>query len=180
MHIGHAAWEHKVKDLWIMYLQYMGRDPEMVIIEQASFDDKKASEEWAKDRERYWISHHDQRGADLLNEPQWSGHASRKSIPRGIKMAWCETHALLWDLDRNWKDELRLLEYLNKTYGRLTKEESQPNGSVLCETMAEISFAKFQYQRRRFRTWSVLRALLAAHPSLAIGDLDAVNLTVDN
>ena len=85
MHIGNAAWEHKVKDLWIMYLQYMGRNPVMVIIEQASFDDKKASEEWAKDRERYWISHHDQHDADLFNEPQWSRHSSRNRYREELK-----------------------------------------------------------------------------------------------
>ncbi|MCM2371072.1 hypothetical protein [Aporhodopirellula aestuarii] len=179
MHVAKAAWNFTIKDVWPTYLSYAGRKAELIAIEELQHDDQKKAEDQAKERERYWIRYYVGQGVELFNGSQWSEHSTRKSIPKGVKTAWCETHGLLWDLDRNWEDELSLLRHLDDDYGSIMKEEPQPNGSIHWQKMASIPFAQSQYERRRFRTRSVLRALLSAHPTLAVLDLEIVNLSYE-
>lgn len=171
MHVAEAEYGLTIKDVWLMYLRYAGQEPVIEVIDDCTFDQKSEAERWAKERERFWIGELANRQDNLLNGAKWSGHRSRKSIPKGVKTAWCETHVLLWKIDRNWRDEYRLLDYLNQRYGAITKQTTQPNGSILCESMAEIDFAKSQFEGRRFRACSVLQSLLTAHPTLSVGDL---------
>ena len=174
MHISEAEYGFTIKDVWLMYLRYEGRDPIMSVLEQSEFGDSMAAEKWAKTQEKAWIEKMVMKEAPILNGPNWSSHPDRKAIPKGVKTAWCETHVLLWAIDRSWQDERKLLTYLNDRYGSIMRESPQPNGSTLCESMAEIPLAQSQYEGRRFRACSVLRALLQAHPQLAVGDLQTL------
>ncbi len=174
MHLSEAEYGFTIKDVWLMYLRYEGRTPIISVLEQSDFGDSATAEKWAKMHEKSWIEKMVEDEAPILNGAKWSGHPSRKAIPKGVKTAWCETHVLLWAIDRSWQDERNLLTYLNDRYGSIMRETPQPNGSTLCESMAEMSLAQSQYEGRRFRACSVLRALLQAHPQLEVGDLQAL------
>ena len=174
MHLSEAEYGFTIKDVWLMYLRYEGRTPIMSVLEQSDFGDSATAEKWAKTQEKSWIEKMVEDEVPILNGAKWFGHPSRKAIPKGVKTAWCETHVLLWAIDRSWQDERNLLSYLNDRYGSIMRETPQPDGSTLCESMAEIPLAQSQYEGRRFRACSVLRALLQAHPQLEVGDLQTL------
>lgn len=174
MHLSEAEYGFTIKDVWLMYLRYEERDPTMCVLEQSEFSDSADAEKWAKTQEKFWIKEMAANEPSLLNGPIWASHPDRKAIPKGVKTAWCETHVLLWAIDRSWQDEHKLLTHLNDRYGSIMRESRQPNGSTICESMAEIAFAQSQYEGRRFRACSILRALLQSHPQLEVGCLETL------
>lgn len=174
MHVSEAEYGFTIKDVWLMYLRYEGRTPIMSVLEQCEFSDSADAEKWAKAQEKVWIKKMAANEPPLLNGSKWSSHPDRKAIPKGVKAAWCETHVLLWAIDRSWQDEHKLLTHLNDRYGSVMRESCQSNGSTICESMAELPLAQSQYEGRRYRACSILRALLQAHPQLDVGSLEAL------
>ncbi|QDT13407.1 GIY-YIG nuclease family protein [Planctomycetes bacterium K23_9] len=174
MHLSEAESGFTIKDVWLMYLRYEGREPIISVLEQSEFSDSAVAEKWAKTQEKVWIKEMAAKEPSLLNGSRWASHPDRKAIPKGVKTAWCETHVLLWAIDRSWQDEHKLLTHLNDRFGSITRESRQPNGSTICESMAELSLAQSQYEGKRFRVCSILRALSQAHTQLEVGSLETL------
>ncbi|MCO8123329.1 hypothetical protein NHH03_16385 [Stieleria sp. TO1_6] len=146
----------------------------MSVLEQSEFGDLAAAEKWAKTQEKAWIEQMEIKDAQIRNGPKWYSAPDCKAILKGVKTAWYETHVLLWAIDHSWREERKLMTYLNDRYGSIMRESPQPNGPTLCESMAEIPLAQSQCEGRRFRACSVLHALLQAHPQLAVSDLETL------
>lgn len=160
-----------MKDVWIMYMRYAGRNASIVTIEKSSFADSKAGELWAKEREKHWVQHHVAGGADLVNGPEWARHSSRVDVPKGIKTAWREAHALLWDFDRKATDELSFLSYLQVTSDAIKQLSQSPQIDSSKETTLDTSAIKTRLQNRRTKLITIVQSLLSAQPTLAVGDI---------
>ena len=171
MHLSSAESGFTIKDVWLTYLRYYNREAEIGVLETCcTAGNSDASETLAKERERHWINLHSS-SEFLLNSNSWSGHASRKSIPKAIKQAWCETHVLLWTIDREWKDERHLLQHLHEQYGPVSRSIVTSRGTLV-ESLGELSLATSQFEGRRHRCWSILKHFLKAYPGLAVGDIE--------
>jgi hypothetical protein len=67
-HIAEAEHGIAIKDVWLMYLRYAGRVPDLRVIEECHASDEKHADVLAKQRESYWIRNLCS-GAELCKQP---------------------------------------------------------------------------------------------------------------
>lgn len=159
------------RGLWVAYLWYAGRSPELVPVERESFADKTEAEGWAKDRERHWIRHFAEAGEPLVNQECWWSHPHRKPIPAGYRMAWEKVHLSLFWFDFVARNVGETLAAIDSKLGRLSLTQPTPAGEKI-RSLLSASEAERGHQRGRHCLVDSVRGLAREYPSIAVAPLE--------
>ncbi|WP_442484447.1 hypothetical protein [Aeoliella sp. SH292] len=87
------------KGIWNKYLKIAKLQPNLIILEEATFGSDAEAETWAKQQEQVWIKRLFAEGNYLFNHGCWWKHPDRKEIPKGVRVAWEHLHAVYFRLE---------------------------------------------------------------------------------
>lgn len=159
------------RGLWVGYLWYAQRSPQMTVIEQESFSDAKAAVAWAKDRERRLISHFRDYDKPILNREAFWTCPTRKAVPYGVRKAWEQTHVSLF-----WFDHAALmldetLSAIDSKLGSLSLERPIRDGKEI-RSLMDADEAQRDHERGRGGLVEAIRAIVTEYPAVEVAPVD--------
>lgn len=166
------AHDVSARGLWVGYLWYVDRSPVLTVIEQKSFadDEKRESEQWSKQRERFWIRKYRDSGIDLLNREAFWARADRKQVPKNVRTAWEQLHVGLFFADFHASDIQNALQMAKEKAQLVGVQREVRDGTELYDCWDGETHREHYLKWRRIQIQAI-EALAAEWPAIIVASV---------